>query len=61
MDGTLQDLRGNSEVMGGDLLILSGDFGQTLPVIPKSTPTTFLATHPNTVSNKNTMVDLPKL
>ncbi|XP_045446561.1 uncharacterized protein LOC123654719 [Melitaea cinxia] len=38
MDRTLQELRKNSEIMGGALLILSGDFRQTLPVIPKSTP-----------------------
>ncbi|XP_044735689.1 uncharacterized protein LOC123297922 [Chrysoperla carnea] len=37
MDRTLQELRKNSEIMGGALLILSGDFRQTLPVIPKST------------------------
>lgn len=32
MDRTLQDLRGNSEV-GGALIILSGYYQQTLPVI----------------------------
>lgn len=37
MDRILQELRKNSEIMGGALLILSGDFRQTLPVIPKST------------------------
>ncbi|KAG8233179.1 hypothetical protein J437_LFUL008942 [Ladona fulva] len=36
-DRTLQDLQGNSELMGGALVILSGDFQQTLPVIRKST------------------------
>ncbi|XP_056647121.1 ATP-dependent DNA helicase pif1-like [Diorhabda sublineata] len=37
MDRTLQELRKNSAIMGGALLILPGDFRQTLPVIPKST------------------------
>lgn len=35
---TLQDLRNSRAVMGGALLILAGDFRQTLPVIPRSTP-----------------------
>uniref|UniRef100_UPI00358F85D7 ATP-dependent DNA helicase pif1-like n=1 Tax=Myxine glutinosa TaxID=7769 RepID=UPI00358F85D7 len=34
---TLQDLRGNTKIMGGVTLLLSGDFRQTLPVIPKGT------------------------
>lgn len=38
MDRILQDWRGNSEVMGGAQLVLSGDFRQTFPVIPKSKP-----------------------
>lgn len=38
LNRTLQDLRNNTKLMGGVLLILSGDFRQTLPVIPKSTP-----------------------
>lgn len=38
LDKTLQDLRKNTRLMGGILLLLSGDFRQTLPVIPKSTP-----------------------
>lgn len=38
LDRTLQDLRGNTNVMGGALILLSGDFRQTLPVMPKSTP-----------------------
>ena len=38
LNRTLQDLRDNTNIMGGVLLILSGDFRQTLPVIPKSTP-----------------------
>ena len=33
-----KDLRDNTSLMAGALLILSGDFRQTLPVIPKSTP-----------------------
>lgn len=32
---TLKDLRGNNQLMGGILLLLSGDFRQTLPVIPR--------------------------
>jgi hypothetical protein len=35
---TLQDLRGNNEVMGGSTVVLAGDFRQTLPIIPRSTP-----------------------
>ncbi|XP_055306852.1 uncharacterized protein LOC129571114, partial [Sitodiplosis mosellana] len=35
---TLQDLRGNSQPFGGALILLSGDFRQTLPVIQRSTP-----------------------
>jgi len=35
---TLQDLRGNNELMGGSTVILAGDFRQTLPIIPRSTP-----------------------
>lgn len=34
VDRTLQNLRGNSGVMGGTSLILVRDFRQTLPVIP---------------------------
>ncbi|GFT49845.1 ATP-dependent DNA helicase [Trichonephila clavipes] len=35
---TLQDLRGNEQLFGGALTLLAGDFRQTLPVIPRSTP-----------------------
>jgi hypothetical protein len=38
LDRTLQDLRGNHKPMGGIVLVLAGDFRQTLPVIPKGTP-----------------------
>jgi hypothetical protein len=38
LDVTLRDLRGNDSLMGGALLLLCGDFHQTLPVIPRSTP-----------------------
>ena len=38
LDSTLRDLRGNDSLMGGALVLLCGDFCQTLPVIPKSTP-----------------------
>jgi ATP-dependent DNA helicase PIF1 len=33
----LQDIRGNNKIMGGIILVLSGDFRQTLPVIRKGT------------------------
>lgn len=35
---TLQDLRKNTKPMGNCLIILAGDFRQTLPVIVRSTP-----------------------
>ncbi|GFW73038.1 ATP-dependent DNA helicase [Trichonephila clavipes] len=35
---TLQDLRENEQLFGGALILLAGDFRQTLPVIPRSTP-----------------------
>ena len=38
LDSTLQDLRGNDRLMGGAVVLLAGDFRQTLPVIPRSTP-----------------------
>ena len=38
LNTTLQDLRENGQLMGGALVVLAGDFRQTLPVIPKSTP-----------------------
>ncbi|GBP47412.1 hypothetical protein EVAR_85004_1 [Eumeta japonica] len=38
LNRTLQDLRDNPNVMRDVLLILSGDFRETLPAIPKSTP-----------------------
>lgn len=37
LNRTLKDLRGNDRLFGGTLLLLSGDFRQTLPVIPCST------------------------
>lgn len=37
LDRTLKDLRGNDRLFGGALILLSGDFRQTLPVIPRST------------------------
>ncbi|XP_073986276.1 uncharacterized protein [Rhodnius prolixus] len=38
LDRTLQDLRGNVQLFGGALILLAGDFRQTLPVLPRSTP-----------------------
>ncbi|XP_018497204.1 uncharacterized protein LOC108865049 [Galendromus occidentalis] len=35
---TLQDIGGNRILMGGIILLLCGDFRQTLPVIPRATP-----------------------
>ncbi|GFX51308.1 ATP-dependent DNA helicase [Trichonephila clavipes] len=38
LDRSLQDLRGNTRPFGSTLILLAGDFRQTLPVIPQSTP-----------------------
>ena len=37
LDRALKDLRGNEKLLGGGLILLSGDFRQTLPVIPRLT------------------------
>ncbi|XP_073821586.1 uncharacterized protein [Musca autumnalis] len=36
-DRTMKDLRTNGQLFGGALVLLAGDFRQTLPVIPRST------------------------
>lgn len=38
LDRTLRDFRSDQRPMGGALILLAGDFRQTLPVIPRSTP-----------------------
>ena len=38
VEDTLRDFRNNNLLLGGTVLLLAGDFRQTLPVIPKSTP-----------------------
>ncbi|GFX64975.1 ATP-dependent DNA helicase [Trichonephila clavipes] len=38
LDRTLRDFRGNRRIFGGALILLSGDFRQTLPIIPRLTP-----------------------
>lgn len=38
LDRTMQDLRNNQTLFGGAMILLAGDFRQTLPVIPRSTP-----------------------
>ncbi len=37
LNRTMQDLNNNDRLFGGTILLLSGDFRQTLPVIPRST------------------------
>lgn len=37
LDRTLKDLNNNARLFGSALLLLSGDFRQTLPVIPRAT------------------------
>jgi len=37
LDRTLRDIRGDDRVMGGVTVVLSGDFRQTLPVVPRGT------------------------
>ncbi|XP_003740209.1 ATP-dependent DNA helicase RRM3-like [Galendromus occidentalis] len=38
LDRSLKDLRDSLDIFGGCVVLLSGDFRQTLPVIPRSTP-----------------------
>lgn len=37
LNRSLKDIKNNDKLFGGTLLLLSGDFRQTLPVIPRST------------------------
>jgi hypothetical protein len=37
LNRTMKDLRNDSRCFGGAMILLSGDFRQTLPVIPRST------------------------
>lgn len=37
LDRTMKDIRNNTNLFGGVLILLAGDFRQTLPVIPRST------------------------
>ncbi|XP_077283185.1 ATP-dependent DNA helicase Pif1-like [Arctopsyche grandis] len=37
LDRTLKDIRNNNELMGGIVVVLAGDFRQTLPVVPRGT------------------------
>ena len=39
VDRTLRDIRNCNQLMGGVIMVLSGDFRQTLPVVPKGTKT----------------------
>ncbi|GFX65289.1 ATP-dependent DNA helicase [Trichonephila clavipes] len=38
LNRTLQDLRDSTDIMGGRVVLLAGDFRQTLPVIQRGTP-----------------------
>ena len=38
LDRTLQDVRENNKIMGGLLILLAGDFRQTLPIVTRGTP-----------------------
>lgn len=38
VDRTMQELRGNNNIMGNCVVLLSGDFRQTLPVVTRGTP-----------------------
>ena len=37
LDRTMKDLRNNTRHFGGAMILLTGDFRQTLPVIPRLT------------------------
>ena len=37
LDQTVQDLRNYQSLMGGVVVLLAGDFRQTLPVVPRGT------------------------
>ena len=54
---SLQDLRENFKTFGSTLILFAGDFGQTLPVIPRSTP----ADEMNACLNSNLWADAKTL
>lgn len=38
LNRTMKDLKGNDKIFGNGIILLSGDFRQTLLIIPRSTP-----------------------
>ncbi|XP_046972349.1 ATP-dependent DNA helicase pif1-like [Vanessa cardui] len=38
LDRTMRDIKGSQDIMGGMVVLLAGDFRQTLPVITRGTP-----------------------
>ena len=60
MDRTLKDIMSNDLLFGGKIVILSGDFRQLLPILPRSIRSDVIkgTTHYN--SEKDTLPGIPK-